>query len=180
MFANNVVRALLPVCSQVAVAQVVTGQTLVSRYSGAFENRQEETWESPHVNFVGRHFRCRANRIVVSELDVREPQIPVVLLLVDDHSQHLGHSVVHPLNASVAVRIIGACGKLGTPNSWYIACESLEQNCRPLSESMLRGHPHKGMYLLTRMLAVPSAVNSAAVTANISARRLKRLVINKM
>ena len=31
--------------------------------------------------------------------------------IVDDHSQHLGHSVVHSLNASVAVRMIGAFGK---------------------------------------------------------------------
>ena len=81
VFANNVVRALLPVCSQVATGQVVAGQTLVSRDSGPFENRQGETWESPHVNLVGRQSRCRANRIVVSELDVREPRIPVVLLL---------------------------------------------------------------------------------------------------
>ena len=47
VFANNVVLALLSVCSQVAVGQVVTGQTLVSRDSGAFENRQGETWKSP-------------------------------------------------------------------------------------------------------------------------------------
>ena len=31
---------------------------------------------------------------------------------------------------------------------------------------MARGHSHREMYLLTRMLAVPSAVNSVAVTAN--------------
>ena len=37
---------------------------------------------------------------------------------------------------------------LRTPNSWYTACESLEQNWRPLSESMVRGHPHKGMYFV--------------------------------
>ena len=37
VFANNVVRALLPVCSQVAISQVVAGQTLVSRDCGAFE-----------------------------------------------------------------------------------------------------------------------------------------------
>ena len=37
--AHNVVRALLTVCSQVAVGQVVVGQTLVSRDSGAVENR---------------------------------------------------------------------------------------------------------------------------------------------
>ena len=38
--ANNTVGALLSVCSQVAIGQVVAGQTLVFRYSGAFENRQ--------------------------------------------------------------------------------------------------------------------------------------------
>ena len=54
MFANNVVRALLPVCGQVAIGQVVAGQTLVSRDSGAFENRQGETWKPTHVNLVGR------------------------------------------------------------------------------------------------------------------------------
>ena len=112
VFANNVVRVLLSVCGEVAIGQVVAGQTLVSRYSGAFENRQGETWKPTHVNLVGRQTRRRADRIVVSELDVREPEIPVVLSLVDDHSQHLGHSVVHPLNAPVAVRMTGACGKL--------------------------------------------------------------------
>ena len=40
VFANNIVRVLLSVCSQVAIGQVVAGQTLVFRYSGAFENRQ--------------------------------------------------------------------------------------------------------------------------------------------
>ena len=111
VFVNDVVRALLPVCGQVAIGQVVAGQTLGSRYSCAFENHQGETCRPTHVNLVGGQTRCRADRIVVSELDVRELQIPV-LSFVDDHSKHLGHSVVHPLNASVAVRMIGACGKL--------------------------------------------------------------------
>ena len=38
------------------------------------------------------------------------------------------------------------------------------------------GHPHRGMKRFTRMFAVPSAVNSAVVTANMSARRLKQFV----
>ena len=97
VFANNIVRALLSICSQVATGQVVTGQTLVSRDSGVFENHQRQTWKSTHVNLVGHQTRRRSDRIVVSELDVRELQIPVVLSFIDDHSQHLGHSVVHPL-----------------------------------------------------------------------------------
>ena len=48
VFAKNIVRALLSVCSQVAIGQVVADQTLMSRYSGAFESRQEEMWKPTH------------------------------------------------------------------------------------------------------------------------------------
>ena len=42
------------------------------------------------------------------------------------------------------------------------------------------GHRHKGMKWFTRMFALPSAVNSAVVTTNMSARRLKRSVKRRM
>ena len=42
------------------------------------------------------------------------------------------------------------------------------------------GHPRSGMKRFTKMFAVPSAVNSAVVTANMSARRLKRCVERRM
>ena len=58
------------------------------------------------------------------------------------------------------------------PRSLYAASDSLENNCRPLWEKGLAGHPHRGIYFLTKMLAVPSAVNSAAGAAYMSARRL--------
>ena len=61
MFVNHIVRALLSVCGQGGIVQVVTGQTLVSRYSGAFENRQRETSTSAHVNLVGRQTRRHAD-----------------------------------------------------------------------------------------------------------------------
>ena len=40
--ANNIVRAVLSVCNLVAIGQVVAGNTLASRDSGALENRQRE------------------------------------------------------------------------------------------------------------------------------------------
>ena len=110
--------ALLSVCSKVAVGQVVAGQTLVSRDSGASENRRRETSKPTHVNLVGRQTRRRADRTVVWELDVRELQVPVVLSFIDDHSENWSHSVVHSLNASVTVWMIGACGKLAHSQSW--------------------------------------------------------------
>ena len=113
VFANNIARALLPVCRQVVVGQVVAGQTPVSRDYVAFENHQGGTWTSANVNPIEHQTRRRADGVGVCELDVRELQIPVVLSFADDHSQHLRHSVLYPLNASVAVWKAGACGKLG-------------------------------------------------------------------
>ena len=111
VFSYNIVCALLSACSQIAVDQVVGSQTLVFRESRTFESCQRETWTSNHVDPFGSQTRRRAYRIVVCELDVRGLQTPVVSALVGDHSQHLGHGVVHPSNASVPVWMIGACGK---------------------------------------------------------------------
>ena len=54
VFTDNVVRSLLPVGGQVAISQVVAGQTLMSRYPFAFENRQRKARKPTHVNLVGR------------------------------------------------------------------------------------------------------------------------------
>ena len=112
MGTDNVVRALWPVGGQVAIHQVVTGQALVSHDISAVETSQGGPWKSAHVDLVGRQTRDRADGILDREFDVGKMQVPIVLSLVDDHSQHLGHSVVHPLNAPVTVGIIGACSKL--------------------------------------------------------------------
>ena len=45
VFANNIVRALLSIRSQIAVGQVVAGQTTMSRDSRPFENYQRGTWK---------------------------------------------------------------------------------------------------------------------------------------
>ena len=110
--ADNVARALLPVGGQVSIGQVVTDQTLVSHDTSAVENRRGGAWESAHVDLVGRQTCCRADGIVINEFDVGQMQVPIVLSLVDDHSQHLGHSVIYQLNAPVTVGMIEACSKL--------------------------------------------------------------------
>ena len=111
---------------------------------------------------------------------MRGVQIPVILLFVDDHNEHLGHSVVHPLNASVAVRMVGACCELAHPNSWYTACESLEQDYWPLSESMVRGHPRKGNLLVNQDIGRTLSGKLSGSGSDISARRRKRSVISKI
>ena len=57
--------------------------------------------------------------------------------------------------------------------SLLTAVTSWAHNWSPLSESRVDGHPQRGMERFTKMLTVPSAVDSAPGTANTSARRLK-------
>ena len=53
MCADNVVRALLPVGGQVAMGQVVTGQTLVSHDASAVEKRKETRGSLPIRTALG-------------------------------------------------------------------------------------------------------------------------------
>ena len=85
---------------------MVADQTLVSHDACAVGNRQGEPWKFAHVDLVGRQTSRRADGIVVSEFDLGQMQVPIVLSPGDDHSQHLGHSVIYPLNPPVTVGMI--------------------------------------------------------------------------
>ena len=54
------------------------------------------------------------------------------------------------------------------------------QTWSPLSDKRVDGHPQRGSKRFTKMVAVFSTVNSAAMTANMSARRLERSVKRKV
>ena len=179
--AYNVVRALLAVGGQAAIVPLITGQNLVSHDTSALQTRQGEPWESDNVDLVGRQTRRRADAIVDSKFYVGQMPVPIVLSLVDDHSEHFDHNVVYPLNVSAGVGMMGACSKLvHTQQLKYSLLKVGAELCSLLSESMVRGRPRKGMYCFTRILAVPSVVNSPAVTGNMSTRRLNRSVNSRM
>ena len=74
--ADNVVRQLLPVGGQVAIGQVVTGQTLVFHDTSVVENRERDPWESAHVDLVGRQTRRRADGMVEGEFYVGQIASP--------------------------------------------------------------------------------------------------------
>ena len=84
----------------------------MSHDTSVVKPRQGKTWRYAHVDLVRRQTRRRADGIAVSEFDVGEVQAPIVLSPVDDHSQHLGDSVVSPFNAPITVGMIAACSKL--------------------------------------------------------------------
>ena len=45
--------------------------------------------------------------IIVSKFHVWQMGIPIILPLVDDHSEHLNHGMIHGLDAAVSVSMIG-------------------------------------------------------------------------
>ena len=102
MFADDIVRALLAVGRQAAVGEVVADQGLVVGDPGAFENREREARKPTHMDLVGSSTGCSADRVAVRKFDVRELLIPVILELVEHHSRHLGHRVVHTLHPTKA------------------------------------------------------------------------------
>ena len=50
-----------------------------------------------------------ANRVFLGVFDVGKVCIPVVLLFIADHGQHLGHGMVYVFDAAVPTRVVGAC-----------------------------------------------------------------------
>ena len=61
------------------------------------------------MHLGGGQFGGGTDEIVVCKLHVRQMSIPIIFLLVDDHSEYLSNGVVHALDAAVAVRTIRAC-----------------------------------------------------------------------
>ena len=61
------------------------------------------------MHLVGGQPSGSTDGIVVGKLHVRLVGIPKISSLVDNHSEHVSHGVVHALDAAVAVRMIGAC-----------------------------------------------------------------------
>lgn len=59
---------------------------------------------------------------------------------------------------------------LGTLINLHIARDHSEKKCLPLSDESDVEQPHFGIKLLTRVLAVSTAANCAAVVAYVAAR----------
>ena len=148
--ADNVVRALLPVGGQLAIGQVVTGQTLVSHDASAAENHQGKTREYAHVDLVGCQTRRRADGIVVSEFDVRNMQVPIILSLVGDHSLHFwaivcGLPAQCPRYSRDDRSLWQACARPTTDVQLVKAWSRTAGRC---PRGIVRGHPHKGDVLV--------------------------------
>ena len=61
------------------------------------------------MHFIGGQPGGGTDGIVVSKFHVWPTGIPLILPLVDDHSEHLSHGMIHALEATGVVRRIGTC-----------------------------------------------------------------------
>ena len=59
--------------------------------------------------FVGSEAGREAIGVFVGVFDMREMWIPVILVFVADHGQHLCHGLVYAFDTPVTGRVIGAC-----------------------------------------------------------------------
>ena len=60
------------------------------------------------MNFVRGEARGCADRVVVCVLDMREVDVPVVLMFVAIHGKHLCHCMVNAFDAAVTAGVVGA------------------------------------------------------------------------
>ena len=155
---------------------MVTDQALVARDRGAVENIEKEAPEPARVNLVGGQARDGTDRIVVSELHVWQLRVPIVLAVVDAHSQHLRYRVANALHTTVTAWMVGAGGDFSNNKELIYDVGKLGAELRAVAREDAAWTPPKELYRFMRILAVPSAVILAAVTTNMSARRLKRSV----
>ena len=179
VLANEIARTLLTVDHQAAAGEVIVGQTLVvGGGPSALEDRERGTRKPTYVDQA-----CgAAGRVVVCEFDVRELFISVTLERVDDHSQHLDHCGVSHGPPTVAVWVVGAGGDFSGPR------EACRRRAKALSKSgdrrprVCRGgvFPEGNVPFDLIIFTLSSAVNSAAATTNMQARRLKRPQKSKM
>ena len=133
------------------------------------------------MDSIGSKAGFCANGVVVGVFDVGKVDIPVVLVFVANHGWRFCNKVDDMFDATVAARMVGVCREVvNTEELVNSAVATWAQNWSLLSERRVDGHPQREMKRFTKMLAVPSAVNVAAGTADIFARQLKRSVKRSM
>ena len=111
-FPDGAVGSLLAGGGEVDTSYPVPREALMSADVGEVKYGMGEGGEATHVPFVkGKSGGC-ADGVVVCALDVWDLNIPVGLLLVADHGEHEGHSVVGTLDTTVDARVAGADGNL--------------------------------------------------------------------
>ena len=82
---HEVVSSLLALSGEVAVCKLVALEALMRSTMRAIEDREGEAWKAADMYFIWGEARGSTDEVVLSELDVGEVYVPVVLAFVAHH-----------------------------------------------------------------------------------------------
>ena len=115
--ADEGLAVLLSVGGQVDVCEVVALQGLVTADVVGFEDGEWEAGKATGVDLVGRKPCGGVYGVVVGRGDVQQQHVPIGLLFVAEHGEHLGQGVVDALDAAVGAGVVGAGVDLVDPKA---------------------------------------------------------------
>ena len=118
--------------------------------------------------------------VIVGVVDAEKMRIRVILVFVASHGLYFCHGVVDTIYVAVFTREEVACREFVYTDKLETAVAGWAQTLNPLSHKRVDGHPPRGVESFAKLLMVPSAVNSAAATGNMSDRRLERSVKSRI
>ena len=82
---HEVVSSLLALSGEVAVCKLVALEALMYPTLRAIEDREGEAWKAADTYFIGGEARGSTDGVIISEFDVGEVNVPVVLAFVAHH-----------------------------------------------------------------------------------------------
>ena len=115
----------MSVGGQVDVGEVVAQQALVTADVVGFEDGEREAGEAADVDFVGRKPGAGVDGIIVGRRNVWQQHVPIGLLFVSDHGEHLGQDMVDALDAAVGAGVVGAGVDLVGPKALVYGASKL-------------------------------------------------------
>ena len=115
--ADKGVGTLLSVGGQVDAGEVVALQDLVTSDVIGFEDGEREAREAADMDFVGSQPGGGVDGIVVGRRNVWQQHVPIGLLFVSDHGEHLGQDMVGAIDAAVGAGVVGAGVDLVDPKA---------------------------------------------------------------
>lgn len=95
--------ALLALASKIAVSEVVAVEATVRFVRRAIANDEGQVREVPNTDFdESKACSSGADGAVIRQFDLKELGIPIGLVLVAHHGEHVGVCVLVPLEAAVS------------------------------------------------------------------------------
>ena len=107
LFAHELVGSLLTFPGEATVSELVALEALMRPSVRAVENCKGKARQATDVDFIrSKTPGSRTDRVVVSKLDMEKVYVPLVLVVVANHGEHLRHRMVDE-GSRVEIKTVG-------------------------------------------------------------------------